>query len=299
MTASFFIWRLRRADSICRQWVSRRRHTRILFKSTIILTSFLPQNGVDRRSKQKMDYYPPPIAPLSNTGTNHNDEHHGNYRGTTKRNKRLHCETDRPRLAPEPRVLLYPTLHNTKPERWAAAPVDQYKRTLNTIMPPSPRTPPPSRPPRGLFNSRSQKIVSPPLPHRVTKPKISIPTRSPIIRQNHQSYLRYQRIGPAQVKVFRLQLPMELIHSLDPIVTEAERYAQEVLPNGWNTSLYSLTKQDVAMRDIPGMARRIRPICEYISEAIRTLYGANKVVVDQNQPHILKYSVDSGHTGGK
>jgi hypothetical protein len=122
--------------------------------------------------------------------------------------------------------------------------------------------------------------------------------------RHHHSYLRYQHIGPERLQIFRLQLPMELIHGgssskLDPIIAQAERYAQDCLPNGWNTALYSLTKQDVAMRDIPGMALRIRPICEYISKAIRTLYGCARVVVDKNQPHILKYSVDSGHTGGK
>jgi hypothetical protein len=120
-------------------------------------------------------------------------------------------------------------------------------------------------------------------------------------RHNH-SYLRYQHIGPERLQIFRLQLPMELIHGgskLDPIIAQAERYAQDCLPNGWKTALYSLTKQDVAMRDIPGMAVRMHPICEYISEAIRTLYGCARVAVDKNQPHILKYSVDSGHTGGK
>ena len=71
------------------------------------------------------------------------------------------------------------------------------------------------------------------------------------------------------------------------------------MASGWKTDLYSLTKQDLALLEVPGMANCIRPITDYISRAIRTLYGCRKVVVDRNQPHILKYSVESGHTGGE
>jgi hypothetical protein len=89
-----------------------------------------------------------------------------------------------------------------------------------------------------------------------------------------------------------------MIPLLDDIVALSERHVTR-LPEGWKTDLYSLTKQDYALRDIPGMAQQIRPIHDYICKAIQILYGSRKVVVDKNQPHILKYSVESGHTGGK
>ncbi|KAL3937927.1 MAG: hypothetical protein SGBAC_007063 [Bacillariaceae sp.] len=98
--------------------------------------------------------------------------------------------------------------------------------------------------------------------------------------------------------MYRLSLPPQLIHcQLDSIVAHAERFAKDHLVNGWHTDLYSLTKQDIALRDIPGMAQKIQPIFDFVTYAIRTLYGCQNVVVDKNQPHILKYSVDSGHTG--
>jgi hypothetical protein len=85
---------------------------------------------------------------------------------------------------------------------------------------------------------------------------------------------------------------------LDGIIALSERFAQG-LAGGWKTELYSLTKQDLALRDIPGMAPLIRPIFEYIIQAIQVLYGCRRVAVDKNQPHILKYSLESQHTGGK
>jgi hypothetical protein len=111
-------------------------------------------------------------------------------------------------------------------------------------------------------------------------------------------YLRYERVGSPRLKVFRLQLPPDLIRRLDGIVDKSERHVQ-ALDDGWKTELYSLTKQDMALGEIPGMLQRIRPIHDYICHAIQVLYGCHKVVVDKNQPHILKYSVQSGHTGGK
>jgi len=174
-----------------------------------------------------------------------------------------------------------------------------------------PRTPPPSRAPRH-YGGYTHTIVSPPAPLRISSSSsqqaaAAPPPPPPPFNPYH---LRYERIGPAHLKIFRLSLPPELIHTtysndhhqqqhqgLDPIVAHAEQFAKDYLVNGWHTDLYSLTKQDIALRDIPGMARKIQPIFDYVTFAIRTLYGCQKVVVDKNQPHILKYSVESGHTG--
>lgn len=152
------------------------------------------------------------------------------------------------------------------------------KQSAFDLMAVSPRTPP-TRPPRLPDN----QIISPPLPHRVTNV-----AAIPQISCSRTNRFNFERIGNARLKIFRLRLPPELIdRKLDRIIVHAERYAQN-LPQGWATDLYSLTKQDLALRTIPGMSNRIRPIFEYVSDAIKALYGCRKVVVDKNQPHILK-----------
>ena len=85
---------------------------------------------------------------------------------------------------------------------------------------------------------------------------------------------------------------------MDEIIDQAERYASN-LPGRWQTDLYSLTKCDLACREIPGMIQRIKPVYNYICQSIRELYGCSRVLVDKNQPHILKYSAKQGHTGGE
>ena len=183
-------------------------------------------------------------------------------------------------------------------------------RILPPPLPPQrpPRTPPPSHmhhPNNHLLPSRPPPtsthqlfLPSPPAVHRVTS--VSSSSSSLPFR------FRYERIGDPSLCIFKLQLPHELVERLDGIVALSEEYAQTCLKHGWKTELYSLTKQDLALREIPGMNRRIQPIFDYITQAIHLLYvGYNNssknmsVVVDKNQPHILKYSVDSGHTGGR
>jgi hypothetical protein len=83
---------------------------------------------------------------------------------------------------------------------------------------------------------------------------------------------------------------------LTAIIDDAEKYARN-LERGWRTDLYSLTKCDMACKDIPGMSEQIKPIFEYVCRSIQILYGGSRVVVDRNQPHILKYSAATGHTG--
>ena len=134
-----------------------------------------------------------------------------------------------------------------------------------------------------LLSNKNDVTLSPPAIHRITV--------SPLP-------LRYECIGDPALKIFRLALPRELVGRLDGIIALSERFAQG-LAGGWKTELYSLTKQDLALRDIPGMTSLIRPIFDYIIEAIQVLYGCRRVIVDKNQPHILKYSLDSQHTGGE
>jgi hypothetical protein len=68
----------------------------------------------------------------------------------------------------------------------------------------------------------------------------------------------------------------------------------------YRTYLYSLTKQDVALIDVPGMYKASRPIMHYIKHTIEMYAVVKKTVCfDRNQPHVLKYSADdkSKHTG--
>jgi hypothetical protein len=108
-------------------------------------------------------------------------------------------------------------------------------------------------------------------------------------------------LGDPRFKVFKVKLPGSLVHGpLDALVAASEAHVQRNLPNGWRTNLFSLTKCDVACKDIRGSASFVDPIVAYLSLAIRALYGQQRqITLDRNQPHILKYSAEAGHTGGK
>jgi hypothetical protein len=111
----------------------------------------------------------------------------------------------------------------------------------------------------------------------------------------------YERIGDPCLRAFRVKLPPHLLQDgelMDDIIVLAERYAGS-LPGRWNTDLYSLTKCDLACREIPGMVEMVKPVYDYICHSMRVLYGCSRVLVDKNQPHILKYSAKHGHTGGE
>jgi hypothetical protein len=119
---------------------------------------------------------------------------------------------------------------------------------------------------------------------------------------------RIEAVGDKSFKIYRVRLPPCLLPLLDTMVVHAEAYAA-TRPDGWRTDLYSLTKQDLALMDIPGMAKLVEPIVYVIKSSMILLYGKHRngspatakntaVEIDKNQPHILKYSVDTGHTGG-
>ena len=74
-----------------------------------------------------------------------------------------------------------------------------------------------------------------------------------------------------------------------------------------------MTKQDVALNDVLGAYSLAVPIVNHIKYILDILYtekgkswrgdkfgiGNQKgeIIMDQNQPHILKYSVETRHTG--
>lgn len=105
-------------------------------------------------------------------------------------------------------------------------------------------------------------------------------------------------VGHPSLRIYRFQLPHHFLHLLDYVVEECQRYAART-STGWLTYLYSLTKQDIALRDIPGLYEASRPITSFIKRTIEQVYGVDTVRIDRNQPHVLKYSTEEGsnHTG--
>ena len=162
-----------------------------------------------------------------------------------------------------------------RPWRYPATP----RNTLPVSLPSSSsRTPPPG-------SSHNIPLVGPPLIHRIT-------SSSP------RPALSYERIGDPSLGIFKLRLPEFMIDTLDDVVALAENHVATTRQGSWKTELYSLTRQDMAMRQIPGMKALIDPVLDYLTKTMEAMYGCRQVLMDQNQPHILKYSIDSRHTGG-
>lgn len=53
------------------------------------------------------------------------------------------------------------------------------------------------------------------------------------------------------------------------------------------TYLYSLTKQDIALRDVPGMYEASRPVIHFVKRYIERVYEVDTIRIDRNQPHVL------------
>eukprot|EP00957_Ditylum_brightwellii_P018106 1363776-Ditylum_brightwellii.AAC.1 len=137
--------------------------------------------------------------------------------------------------------------------------------------------------------SRDMTETSTPYPfqsqyHR-NNPKVS-PLKPPF------AFHHYEIIGHPCLNIYRLKLPPHLLHLLSTIVIGCEEYAS-LLPNGWLTDLYSLTKQDIALREIPHIYNAARPIVSYIKRSLMLVYGVTSVRMDRNQPHVLKYSAEN------
>ena len=81
----------------------------------------------------------------------------------------------------------------------------------------------------------------------------------------------------------------KLNNSLVVVVKGCEQHANN-LKDGWSTNLYSLTKQDIALYEIPHLYEMVRPVMSYMKAVVTQLYGMKSLKVDRNQPHVLKYS---------
>lgn len=214
------------------------------------------------------------------------------------------------------------------------SPLHGQEYPLSTAMIPSHQSPPilPPRAPENRFSDhhfnnhmslltprtpspRSWNLTSPPKPRRVASTGMppfavsqggySYPVqaryapRQPQVPRNIRMStmtLYHQVVGDPSLKIFRVRLPPHLLHLLDGIVIGCEAHAA-TLPNGWLTDLYSLTKQDIALRKIPHLYEAAKPIISFMKRSILALFGVHSLRMDKNQPHVLKYSKEDGHTG--
>ena len=166
-------------------------------------------------------------------------------------------------------------------------------------------TPPSARSPAGLVSlSIHQRIVQlqsrvPPIPEvQFKNQNFQVHHRyyRHIMTEKFRSSSAYRSVGDPALRIYRIYLPPQLIQLLDEIVGSCERHAA-TLPKGWYTDLYSLTKQDIALRDIPSQFHACKPIMNYIRNCMLALWGVQAIKMDRNQPHVLKYSAEEGHTG--
>jgi len=117
-------------------------------------------------------------------------------------------------------------------------------------------------------------------------PVISVPLQQ-------QQHCHVQSLGPPHLQIFRVSLPIHLRAKLPPIVSACEQYAASTR-NGWETNLYSLTKQDIPLSDVPNGMRLVAEVQECILSTVQRLYHpAGGLHMDRNQPHVLKYNCNS------
>jgi len=131
-----------------------------------------------------------------------------------------------------------------------------------------------------------------------TQSRLKTPQKKPSIQTNSVKTQSYSIVGHPSLRIYKFRLPNHLLHLLNVIVEACQEHAL-TLRKGWTTYLYSLTKQDIAIRDIPGLYDVARPIVSYVRRTIQNVYKAQAIKIDRNQPHVLKYSAEDGsnHTG--
>jgi len=94
-------------------------------------------------------------------------------------------------------------------------------------------------------------------------PVISVPLQQ-------QQHCHVQSLGPPHLQIFRVSLPIHLRAKLPPIVSACEQYAASTR-NGWETNLYSLTKQDIPLSDVPNGMRLVAEVQECILSTVQRL----------------------------
>jgi hypothetical protein len=168
------------------------------------------------------------------------------------------------------------------------------------------------KPMESLYRSRP----SPSYSVGLLSPRSEVPTR---VKSSAESQVSSAiAVGEPRNQVFRTSLPLSLIPLLPVIVARCEQHVSWARGGNWKTQLYSLTKQDVPVAEIPGGTGLTQALTDFIVRTIQDLYrprtatrvggvsvgtpeaGAPRtpsplVHMDRNQPHVLKYC--AGHTG--
>lgn len=163
----------------------------------------------------------------------------------------------------------------------------------------APKTPPSFRSASFRQRCMASEPISPPNPLRLANVSQDLPRpdTSPRFLRCIFPRFDYESVGDPDFLVFKVKLPDYLIHGpLDALIVAADQYASR-LPSGWKTNLFSLTKCDIACHDIPGISELVDPIMAFITKTMTLLYGCPGLTMGQNQPHIVKYAGDIGHTG--
>ena len=154
---------------------------------------------------------------------------------------------------------------------------------------------PPSHPAmnRPYTSWTAPALVSPPPPPPPLYP-MQFTTMTNDVLASSDHYI--QTVGHPSLGIYKGRLPANLISSLQTLIDRSES-AAALLDGQWKTNLYSLTKQDVPVRQIPGSKDIVGPIQDYILDLTKRLYRSPTVRMDKNQPHVLKYSAAENHTG--
>ncbi len=166
----------------------------------------------------------------------------------------------------------------------------------------TPKTPPSFRTASFRQRCMASEPISPPNPLRLASTNatqgLPRPDTSPRFLRYVLPRFDYESVGDPNFLVYRVRLPDYLIQGkLDALIAAAETYASQ-LPSGWKTNLFSLTKCDIACQDIPGISKLLDPVMTFITLTMKFLYACPVLTMGMNQPHIVKYAADIGHTGG-
>jgi hypothetical protein len=105
---------------------------------------------------------------------------------------------------------------------------------------------------------------------------------------------RIEPLGPRHLRIFKVSLPFCAADTFHRVIDACEDHAWHRLDQ-WETNLYSLTKQDIAVADLPGGRELVQGVQDYVVGTIRRLYRQPTVHMDRNQPHVLKYDGDTSH----
>jgi hypothetical protein len=123
---------------------------------------------------------------------------------------------------------------------------------------------------------------------------------NPFLIRNTFNRQRVEVLGPKHLQIFKVTLPFDATIVFQKIINAYE--AQRDVHHSCNNprpepSLYSLTKHDIAVADLPGnMLDIVQDMQTYIVTAIQNLYYipfSQRIHMDPHQPHVLKYDASN------